>query len=280
MSIERSYGIAKRYQMNKICMSLLGCLAGLSQTSQAQHPHLEIVGEARAKQVFVIRIVGAEKPIAFCERLNVAIPTDSGLEDAPRPVQVEKWDEHRHKWFLDTSNLPDLAVAFSSVSILPGTHKDFLLRVESSGNYRFILRYVEGEQQQPCPELRGHKHKIESSIMLAKSSWEMPIPVEVWCGGDDGLTLTLRDAMENAFKSSPDFQLNSGKKPGTLVVTIPSNVKWKQIGGRTQILYSVEFTSIQDQKLGSSTGSCWDDKVASCALKILKDAKMPSAKIR
>ena len=46
--------------------------------------------------------------------------------------------------------------------------------------------------------------------------------VEVWCGGDDGLTLRLRDALENAFKSSPAFALSTGKKPGTLIVTIPT----------------------------------------------------------
>jgi hypothetical protein len=63
-----------------------------------------------------------------------------------------------------------------------------------------------------------------------------PIPVEVWRGGDDGLTLTLADAFENAFTASPYFILSSGRKKGTLVVRIPTHVGWRQIGKRTRVL--------------------------------------------
>ena len=106
-----------------------------------------------------------------------------------------------------------------------------------------------------------------------------PIPVELWRVGDDGLTLRLGDALESAFKSSPDFTLSSGKKPGTLVVTIPTNVDWKQIGGRTQVLYTVEFSSAENQNVGASRGSCWDDEMAKCAAQIVSDAKTAAGKI-
>jgi hypothetical protein len=107
-----------------------------------------------------------------------------------------------------------------------------------------------------------------------------PTPVEVWCGGDDGLTSRLRDAVEGAFKSSPDFTLSWGKKSGTLVVTIPTNVAWEQVGKRTRVLYNVGCTSAEDQKLGSSTGKCWDDDLSNCATQILKDAKTVARKIQ
>lgn len=97
-------------------------------------------------------------------------------------------------------------------------------------------------------------------------------PVEVWGGGDDALTARLRNALEDAFRSSADFHLSSGKKPGTLVITLPSNVEWKQVGGRTQVLYTAEFAS-DGQNLGGSKGSCWDDALAKCAAQIVKDAK-------
>ncbi len=106
-----------------------------------------------------------------------------------------------------------------------------------------------------------------------------PTLVEVWCGGDDGLTIKLRDALEDAFRSSSAFRLSSGKKPGTLLVTIPSNVEWKQFGSRTQVLYAVEFTSADDAKLGSSKGSCWDTKLEKCATQVVKDAKTAARKI-
>jgi hypothetical protein len=98
------------------------------------------------------------------------------------------------------------------------------------------------------------------------------ILVEVWSGGDDGLTLKLRDTLEEAFRSSSAFALSSGKKPGTLIVTIPTHVGWKQKGKRTQVLYTVEFTSVNSRPLGTSTGSCWDDALTKCANKIVKEA--------
>jgi len=107
-----------------------------------------------------------------------------------------------------------------------------------------------------------------------------PTPVEVWSGGDDGLTLRLRGALVAALRSSPSFRLSSGKKPRTLVVTIPTHLKWKQIGGRTQVLYTVQFASTDEQNIGASTGSCWDDALAKCAAHIVKDTKSAAGKIR
>jgi hypothetical protein len=108
--------------------------------------------------------------------------------------------------------------------------------------------------------------------METSSAKRNPTLVEVWVVGDDRLTARLRDALEDAFKSSPDFRLSSGKKPGTLLVTIPSNVEWKQVGKRTKTLYTIEFSSVDNQVLGVSKGSCWDDVVMKCANKIVKDA--------
>jgi hypothetical protein len=52
-----------------------------------------------------------------------------------------------------------------------------------------------------------------------------------------------------AFNSSPDFELSSGDRPGSLVVTIPTNVDWKEIGKRTRVMYKVEFTSTENSLL-------------------------------
>lgn len=98
-------------------------------------------------------------------------------------------------------------------------------------------------------------------------------PVEIWGGSDDELTVRLKDALKDAFRSSADFYLSSGTKPGTLVITLPSNVGSKQVGGRTQVLYMAEFAS-DGHNLGGSTGSCWDDALAKCAAQIVKDAKI------
>jgi hypothetical protein len=118
-------------------------------------------------------------------------------------------------------------------------------------------------------------------VAWAASAQVPPTLVEVWCVGDDALTHGLRDALENAFKSSADFQLSSGKKPGTLVVTIPTNVVWKQAkqaDKRTKVLYRVEFASADDKTISRSTGSCWDDALTKCADRIVKEARTAARK--
>jgi hypothetical protein len=102
--------------------------------------------------------------------------------------------------------------------------------------------------------------------------------VEVWTVGDDGYTLRLRDAMEAAFRSSPDFTLSGGQKPGTLVVQIPTNVAWKNVGRRTKVLYNVEFKAVDGTKISADTGSCWDNSFAKCAAHIVKDARIIARK--
>lgn len=106
-----------------------------------------------------------------------------------------------------------------------------------------------------------------------------PTPVEVWTVGDDGLTQRLRDAVETKFKSSSDFVLSSGKKAGTLIVTIPTNVAWSKEGTRTRLRYTVEFSSIDDVGVGKSSDSCWDDNLAECASQIYRDAQRATHKL-
>jgi len=118
-----------------------------------------------------------------------------------------------------------------------------------------------------------------AAAACAGTSLAKPTPVEVWRGGDDGLTLRLADAIEDAFRASPDFVLTSGKQPGTLVVTIPTNVRWKQVGTQTQVLYTIEFTSTDNQNLGASTGSCWDGALAECSGHVVQDAKIAGKKM-
>lgn len=106
-----------------------------------------------------------------------------------------------------------------------------------------------------------------------------PIAVEVWTVGDDVLSLRLRDALESALSKSSEFTLSSGKKPGTLILTIPTNVHWKKIGARTKVSYIAEFTSVENTSLGSAKGSCWDDNFVKCASNILKQAKVAARKM-
>jgi len=103
--------------------------------------------------------------------------------------------------------------------------------------------------------------------------------VEVWTGGDDSLTQHLRYEVESRFKSSSDFVPSRGKKPGTLIVTIPTHVAWTKDGTRTQVRYKVEFSSSEGVGIGKSSGSCWDDNVAACAAQIYRGAQRAAHKL-
>ena len=104
--------------------------------------------------------------------------------------------------------------------------------------------------------------------------------VEVWAGGDDGLTQRLKVSLEQEFKDSRDFMPSEGKKPQTLIVAIPTNVTWERYASRIKILYGVDFTSTDGEVLGHSKGSCWDDDLAKCSVRILSDARLASRKLR
>lgn len=105
------------------------------------------------------------------------------------------------------------------------------------------------------------------------------IRVEVWHVGDDGLTTRLADAIEVAFKHSHRFVLSSGNLPGTLIASIPSNVRWKEVNGKTRVLFTVDFTNTHSTSIGQSTGECWDGQLQKCADAVVRDAEKVANKI-
>lgn len=105
-------------------------------------------------------------------------------------------------------------------------------------------------------------------------------PIELWVSGDDALTTELADALEKAFKSSKDFIMSNEKLPGTLIVSIPTHVQFEHFGSRTKVFYTVEFSTIHNEKIGTSTGSCMDNNLSECTSKILIEAKAASINIK
>ena len=105
-------------------------------------------------------------------------------------------------------------------------------------------------------------------------------PVEVWRVGDDALTSRFRDELESAFRAAPEFSLSSGKVPGTLVVTIPTHVAWREIGGETEVSYSINFTGPAGEALGESVGRCLEHRLEDCVTHVLKDARSVRLKLR
>ena len=128
---------------------------------------------------------------------------------------------------------------------------------------------------------------IELLLMLliaspsqSQSAASRRVLIEVWAGGDDGLTQRLKVSLQGEFKHSQPFRLSEGKKPHTLIVTIPTNVGWDRDGARTKVLYSVDFSSTDGKVFGHSKGSCWEDDLPKCSTRIVSDARFASRKLR
>ena len=103
---------------------------------------------------------------------------------------------------------------------------------------------------------------------------EAPMRVELWTGGDDGLTQKFAVAIENALISSPDFAWDSDEETvGTLIIRIPTHVYPRHRGGRTRIVYRVEFSTKDDLLIFEIQGCCWASSVKKCAKEVLQDAK-------
>ena len=105
-----------------------------------------------------------------------------------------------------------------------------------------------------------------------------PRPVQVWRGGDDGLTMRFAAALEEAFKASPLFG-GQAEESRTLVATIPTNLRWRDVGGRTRFGYHVVFSDHAKRRVGESRGVCWEDRVSECAARVRTDAERISAQL-
>ena len=116
------------------------------------------------------------------------------------------------------------------------------------------------------------------AVCLAGAAPRTPRLVQVWHVGDDIYTAGLADALERAFRCSPDFVLSNGNRPGTLVVTIPTNLDWKRRFGRTTVFYAVEFATADGRSLGVAKGSCSSKAFPQCAARIVANVRVAADK--
>ena len=98
------------------------------------------------------------------------------------------------------------------------------------------------------------------------------VPVEVWRGGDDGLTIKLSEAVETALKASGKFSLSRGKKPGTLLITFPHSVIGQPDGNRVSVGFEVTFSTADNRVLGEVKSGCHEDELTVCVDEIVETA--------
>lgn len=107
-----------------------------------------------------------------------------------------------------------------------------------------------------------------------------PVIVEVWCGGDDNLTQGVCRNVYNEFASTSDFVITDENNTGALIVSIPTNVHWKERGKRIRVFYAVEFLSNNKKKLSKKKGECWEDDLKTCASQVLKQARFAARQVK
>lgn len=91
------------------------------------------------------------------------------------------------------------------------------------------------------------------------------IPVEIWRGGDDGLTVKLADNLNEIFKASNTFTTGKFGTGESLLVKIKENVNLEDLDGRKKIKYSVSFEKKSGLVLHVSEAGCWADEISECA---------------
>lgn len=97
------------------------------------------------------------------------------------------------------------------------------------------------------------------------------VPVQIVTGGDDGLTQRLADAVREEFRHSAQFTLAMSPTPDSLIVTIPSHVRWEKVGDRTRVTYALTLQT-GARRLGASGGVCWEDDLRTCARSIVAES--------
>ncbi len=103
-----------------------------------------------------------------------------------------------------------------------------------------------------------------------------PRRIDLRSGGDDGLTVRFRDALEDAIRDDHDFVLalgNEARTPSTVVATIDGHLRWKTVESRTQVSYKIKIEGPTEKSLGSIEGSCWEDELSACATQALAELR-------
>jgi hypothetical protein len=99
---------------------------------------------------------------------------------------------------------------------------------------------------------------------------EAKTPVEVWTGGDDGLTQRLADAIEAKLQTSSRFALTSaGTVPNALKIIIPTHVGWREVAGKTRVSYQLGLER-DGRRISARGGECWETELELCAQQVVR----------
>jgi len=114
---------------------------------------------------------------------------------------------------------------------------------------------------------------VPTVSLAQRGTLENTAPVDVLCNGDDGLTGKVCDSTKKAFSAARDFPLAKAGETAKYEIVIATNVRWKKVWGRIQILYEIELRSEGEKEIGRFKGTCWESKVRACGTQILESTR-------
>jgi hypothetical protein len=94
--------------------------------------------------------------------------------------------------------------------------------------------------------------------------------VEFGAGPEDAATVRLKNAIAEGLKKVEGFEMSSGQKPGTLMISFPKPVEARAHMGRTEYLYRVEFRAVNGRLFERGFGNCWSDEIEACVFSVVK----------
>ena len=117
-----------------------------------------------------------------------------------------------------------------------------------------------------------------ASLCLAQTR----IPVAVWCGGDDGLTVKVCAAVNDALRDSAEFSpVRVSTERAQLKIEITHNVRWRQLSdGQTEVSYRAAYYTAEGRLLRQSSGKCLDTRLSECGSQVERKAHSLTANNR
>jgi hypothetical protein len=99
------------------------------------------------------------------------------------------------------------------------------------------------------------------------------VAVEVWRGGDDGLTIRFGEALEAALNGSPVFFAVSITTPEATRLTIEHNLRSLGRGDNAKAAFLITLSTRDRVLMGAIPGQCRQRALESCAARVISRAE-------
>ena len=113
---------------------------------------------------------------------------------------------------------------------------------------------------------------VASAAFVAGCATSLPRSVQVYSGGDDGLSNHLVEALNKKIATSALTSVESAES-AVLHIFFVSNARWEEVGPDIKVMYTVRFVGPVHARRSMISGSCMEKNMEVCADQIIKAAR-------